>query len=145
MIWIIVFWSISYTIQYTDANNTRSKENMISMPLFDNMKGILTAEIDVSEMNTHLTGFIQQEIVKGVELAMKDLMEQMIANKTEDAKTTITPFMEQNFKGTHKCRNPIYLSVLSVFIISYSLIQYLFFYLVVRSAVSKTILLFIYN
>jgi hypothetical protein len=41
-----------------------------------------------------LTGFIQQEIVKGVELAMKDLMEQMIVNKTEYAKTTITSFME---------------------------------------------------
>jgi hypothetical protein len=33
MIWIIVFWSISWTIQYTNADNTRSKENMISMPL----------------------------------------------------------------------------------------------------------------
>jgi hypothetical protein len=99
MIWIIVFWSISCTIQYTDANNTRSKENMISVPLLNNMKGILTAEIEVSEMNKHLTGFIQQEIVKGIELAMKDLMEQMITSKTEDAKTTITTFMEQNFKG----------------------------------------------
>ena len=114
MIWIIVFWSISCIIQYTDANNTRSKENMISMPLLDNMKGILTAEIEVSEMNKHLTGFIQQEIVK-VELAMKDLREQMIVNKTEYAKTTITSFMEQKFKGTHKCRNTIYLSVFSSF------------------------------
>ena len=99
MIWIIVFWSISYTIQYTNADNTRSKENMISMPLLNNMKGILTAEIEVSEMNKHLAGFIQREIVKGVELAMKDLMEQMIANKTEDAKTTITTFMEHHVKG----------------------------------------------
>jgi hypothetical protein len=122
MIWIIVFWSISYIIQYTDANNTRSKENMISMPLVNNMKGILTAEIEVSEMNKHLTGFIQQEIVKGIELAMKDLMEQMIANKTDDAKTTITTFMEHNFKGTHQSRNLIYLSVFSFLNISYSLI-----------------------
>ena len=38
-------------------------------------------------------------MVKGVELAMKDLMEQMIVNKTEYAKTTITTFMEHNFKG----------------------------------------------
>jgi hypothetical protein len=30
---------------------------------------------------------------------MKDLMEQMIANKTEDAKTTITTFMEHHVKG----------------------------------------------
>jgi hypothetical protein len=88
---------------------------MISVPLLNNMKGILTAEIEVSEMNKHLTGFIQQEIVKGIELAMKDLMEQMIANKTEDAKTTITTFMEHNFKGTHKCRSHIYLSVFSSF------------------------------
>jgi hypothetical protein len=78
------------------------------------MKGILTAEIEMSEMNKHLTGFIQQEIVK-VELAMKDLREQMIVNKTEYAKTTITSFMEQKFKGTHKCRNTIYLSVFSSF------------------------------
>ena len=106
MIWIIVFWSISCTIQYTDANNTRGKENTISMPLLNNMKGILTAEIEVSEMNKHLAGFIQQEIVKGIEEAMKDLMEQMIANKTEDAKTNITTFTEHNFKGTHKSRNP---------------------------------------
>ena len=88
---------------------------MISMHLLNNMKGILTAEIEVSEMNKHLTGFIQQEIVKGIELAMKDLMEQMITSKTEDAKTTITTFMEHNFKGTHKCRNTIYLSVFSSF------------------------------
>ena len=107
MIWIIVFWSISCTIQYTNADNTRSKKNMISMPLLNKMKSILTAEIEVSEMNKHLTGFIQQEIVKGIEVAMKDLMEQMIANKTEDAKTTITTCMEQNFKGTHKSRNLI--------------------------------------
>jgi hypothetical protein len=45
MIWMIVFWSISCIIQYTDANNTRSKENMISMPLLDNMKGILTKQL----------------------------------------------------------------------------------------------------
>ena len=99
MIWIIVFWSISYTIQHINANNTRSKENMISMPLLNNMKGILTAEIEVSEMNKHLAGFIQREIVKGVELAIKDLMEQMIANKTEDAKTTIITFMEHHVNG----------------------------------------------
>ena len=97
MIWMIVFWSISCIIQYTDANNTRSKENMISMPLLDNMKGLLTAEIEVSEMNKHLTGFIQQEIVK-VELAMKDLREQIIDNKTEYAESTITSFMEQSLK-----------------------------------------------
>jgi len=144
MIWIVVFLSILYTIQYTDANNTRGKENTISMPLLNNMKGILTAEIEVSEMNKHLAGFIKQKIVKGVELAMKDLMEQMIANKTEDAKTTITTFMEQNFKGTHKSRNPIYLSVFSLFFLSFLTHSYKKkSSLAVRSAVSKTIFLFI--
>jgi hypothetical protein len=35
---------------------------MISMHLLNNMKGILTAEIEVSEMNKHLAGFIQRKL-----------------------------------------------------------------------------------
>ncbi|CAG2232274.1 unnamed protein product [Mytilus edulis] len=66
-----------------------SCKNVISMPLMDDMKATLKADLDVTNMNNHLKAYIEQEIQKGVETAMKDVMRQLIDNKLEQANATI--------------------------------------------------------
>ncbi|XP_076077641.1 uncharacterized protein LOC143048080 [Mytilus galloprovincialis] len=57
--------------------------SVISMPIMDNMKASLKADLDVSKMNKYLKAYIEQEIEKGVKIAMENIMKQMIENKTE--------------------------------------------------------------
>ncbi|VDH88975.1 Hypothetical predicted protein [Mytilus galloprovincialis] len=63
--------------------------SVISMPIMDNMKASLKADLDVSKMNKHLKAYIQQEIEIGVRTAMENLMKQMIENKTEKMNSEI--------------------------------------------------------
>lgn len=48
---------------------------VISMPLMDNMKASLKADIDVTQINRYLKAYIQQEIKKDVRTIMKDIVE----------------------------------------------------------------------
>ncbi|XP_076114481.1 microfibril-associated glycoprotein 4-like [Mytilus galloprovincialis] len=53
---------------------------VISMPLMDNMKASLKADIDVSQINRYLKAYIQQEIKKDVRTIIKDLVEKKLNN-----------------------------------------------------------------
>ncbi|XP_063402145.1 uncharacterized protein LOC134686403 [Mytilus trossulus] len=64
--------------------------SVISMPIMDNMKASLKADLDVSIMNKHIKAYIEQEIKKGVKTAMESMMQQMIENKTDKMNSEIT-------------------------------------------------------
>ncbi|CAC5406073.1 C1QL [Mytilus coruscus] len=69
--------------------------SVISMPIMDNMKASLKADLDVSKMNKHLKAYIKQEIEIGVKTAMENLMKQMIENKTEKMNSEIMTMSEK--------------------------------------------------
>lgn len=69
--------------------------SVISMPIMDNMKASLKADLDVSKMNKHLKAYIEQEIEKGVKTAMESMMQQMIENKTEKMNSEIKTLSEK--------------------------------------------------
>ena len=55
------------------------------MPLLDNLKATLKADVDVTEMNEYLQAYIQEEVKKGVTNALVTLVEDIINNKTQEA------------------------------------------------------------
>ncbi|VDI09124.1 Hypothetical predicted protein [Mytilus galloprovincialis] len=69
--------------------NGDSCRDVITMPLLDDMKATLKADLDVTNMNNHLKAYIEQQIQKGVKTAMKDIMGQLIDNKLEVVNATI--------------------------------------------------------
>ncbi|XP_071119924.1 short-chain collagen C4-like [Mytilus edulis] len=69
--------------------NGDSCRDVITMPLLDDMKATLKADLDVTNMNNHLKAYIEQQIQKGVETAMTDVMRQLIDNKLEMVNATI--------------------------------------------------------
>ncbi|CAC5375487.1 unnamed protein product [Mytilus coruscus] len=81
-----------------DECSGHSCRNVISMPLMDDMKATLKADLDVTNMNNHLKAYIEQEIRKGVETAMKDVMRQLIDNKLQEANTTIEATILEELK-----------------------------------------------
>ncbi|XP_063399721.1 short-chain collagen C4-like [Mytilus trossulus] len=72
-----------------------SCRNVISMPLVDDMKATLKADLDVTNMNNHLKAYIEQEIQKGFEAAMNDVMRQLIDKKLEMVNATIEATMHE--------------------------------------------------
>ncbi|XP_071119926.1 uncharacterized protein [Mytilus edulis] len=69
--------------------NGDSCRDVITMPLLDDMKASLKADLDVTNMNNHLKAYIEQQIQKGFETAMNDIMRQLIDNKLEVVNATI--------------------------------------------------------
>ncbi|OPL33779.1 hypothetical protein AM593_07603, partial [Mytilus galloprovincialis] len=69
--------------------NGDSCRDVITMPLLDDMKATLKADLDVTNMNNHLKAYIEQQIQKGVETAMDAIMGQLIDNKLEVVNATI--------------------------------------------------------
>ena len=57
----------------------------ISMPLLNDIKATLKADVDVTEMNKYLQVYIQKEVKTGVANALATLVEDLIGNKTEEA------------------------------------------------------------
>ena len=57
----------------------------ISMPLLNDIKATLKADVDVTEMNKYLRVYIQKEVKTGVANALATLVEDIIGNKTEEA------------------------------------------------------------
>jgi hypothetical protein len=53
------------------------------MPLLNDIKATLKADVDVTEMNKYLQAYIQEEVKKGVANALVTLVEDIINNKTE--------------------------------------------------------------
>ena len=53
------------------------------MPLLNELKATLKADVDVTEMNKYLQAYIQEEVKKGVANALVTLVEDIINNKTE--------------------------------------------------------------
>ncbi|CAG2197334.1 unnamed protein product [Mytilus edulis] len=82
-------WTLSCPLSESDSCDGEHCGSVISMPIMDNMKASLKADLDVSKMNKHLKAYIQQEIEIGVRTAMENLMKQMIENKTEKLNSEI--------------------------------------------------------
>lgn len=68
----------------------------ISMPLLNELKATLKADVDVTEMNKYLQAYIQEEVKKGVANALVTLVEDIINNKTEEAELRITEKLKGN-------------------------------------------------
>lgn len=83
------------SLSESDSCDGEQCGSVISMPIMDNMKASLKADLDVSKMNKHLKAYIEQEIEKGVKTAMENLMKQMIENKTEKMNAEIMTMFEK--------------------------------------------------
>ena len=70
----------------------------ISMPLLNELKATLKADVDVTEMNKYLQAYIQEEVKKGVANALVTLVEDIIDNKTEEAELRITEKLKEEVK-----------------------------------------------
>ena len=68
----------------------------ISMPLLNNIKATLKADVDVTEMNEYLQAYIQEEVKKGVANALVTLVDDIVNNKTEEAELRIIDKLKGN-------------------------------------------------
>ncbi|VDI56771.1 Hypothetical predicted protein [Mytilus galloprovincialis] len=68
----------------------------VSMPLLDQMKGNLKADFDVSEMNQLLKVYIDQEIRSGVEIGMKNSVDNMINSRMQQVQQETTSVIDKN-------------------------------------------------
>ncbi|CAG2188042.1 unnamed protein product [Mytilus edulis] len=83
------------------------------MPLLDDMKATLKADLDVTNMNHHLKSYIQQEIQKGVEIAMRDEMKKLVNKGVEMISSTVEATVDKQVTtgtsyiqwGTMNCTN----------------------------------------
>jgi hypothetical protein len=66
------------------------------MPLLNDIKATLKADVDVTEMNKYLQAYIQEEVQKGVANALVTLVEDIVDNKTEEAELRITEKLKGN-------------------------------------------------
>ncbi|CAG2225561.1 C1QL [Mytilus edulis] len=66
------------------------------MPLLDQMKGNLKAEFDVSEMNKLLKVYIDQEIRSGVEIGLKNGVENIIDLKMQKVHQEVASVVDKN-------------------------------------------------
>jgi hypothetical protein len=66
------------------------------MPLLNDIKATLKADIDVTEMNKYLQAYIQEEVKKGVANALVALVDDIVNNKTEEAELRITEKLKGN-------------------------------------------------
>ena len=66
------------------------------MPLLNELKATLKADVDVTEMNKYLQAYIQEEVKKGVANALPTLVEDIVNNKTEEAELRITKKLKGN-------------------------------------------------
>lgn len=74
---------------YADVCTGDQCQHVITMPLLDDMKATLKADLDVTNMNNHLKSYIQQEIQKGVEIAMRDEMKKLVNEGVEKISSTV--------------------------------------------------------
>ena len=70
----------------------------ISMPLLNDIKATLKADVDVTEMNKYLQAYIQEEVKKDVANALVTLVEDIVDNKTEEAELRITEKLQEEVK-----------------------------------------------
>ena len=70
----------------------------ISMPLLNELKATLKADVDVTEMNKYLQVYIQEEVQKGVANALVTLVEDIKNNKTEEAELRMTEKLQEEVK-----------------------------------------------
>ncbi|XP_063415794.1 uncharacterized protein LOC134697446 [Mytilus trossulus] len=68
----------------------------VSMPLLDQMKGNLKADFDVSEMNKLLKIYIDQEIRSGVEIGLKNGVENIINLKKQQVQQEVASVVDKN-------------------------------------------------
>ena len=68
----------------------------ISMPLLNDIKANLKADVDVTEMNKYLRVYIKKEVKTGVANALATLVEDIIGNKTEEAELRIIEKLQGN-------------------------------------------------
>ena len=68
------------------------------MPLLNELKATLKADVDVTEMNKYLQVYIQEEVQKGVANALVTLVEDIKNNKTEEAELHMTEKLQEEVK-----------------------------------------------
>jgi hypothetical protein len=68
------------------------------MPLLNDIKATLKADVDVTEMNKYLQAYIQEEVKKDVANALVTLVEDIVDNKTEEAELRITEKLQEEVK-----------------------------------------------
>jgi pantothenate kinase type III len=68
------------------------------MPLLNELKATLKADVDVTEMNKYLQAYIQEEVTKGVANSLVTLVKDIVDNKTEEAELRITEKLQEEVK-----------------------------------------------
>ncbi|CAC5367409.1 unnamed protein product [Mytilus coruscus] len=74
---------------------TSNADEVVDLPLTGAMKAVLKAHFDVSSLNAQLKTFIEKEIQNGVEAAMRNAMEKLVAEGMEEANATIVSTIEE--------------------------------------------------
>ena len=73
-----------------------SHNNIISMPLLDDMKATLRADLDVTEMNKFLKTYVQQVVKNGIETAMTETIQKLVNNYTIEMDSRISEKLKGN-------------------------------------------------
>lgn len=79
---------------------------VVSIPLLDNMKATLKADLDVAELNKVLSKYIEQEVTKAVKGAIFNQMEGTIDQITENVTRLIQSNVDatiDKFQGKNTC------------------------------------------
>lgn len=87
------------SLESNSCSEGETCEKIITMPLLDDLKATLKADLDVTRMNTHLKAYIEQEIQKGIEAAMSDKMESLLDKKMATTNKTIETSVQDKLKG----------------------------------------------
>ncbi|CAC5416250.1 unnamed protein product [Mytilus coruscus] len=82
--------------------------DIISVPLIDEMKATLKADLDVSKLNNVLQNYILEEVTKAIKISfdiqMEKAVDQIYSNVTRlmqsDIKTKLETLQEESFKGS---------------------------------------------
>ena len=88
---IPISWTVALQVNNNDTCVGLDCQNTISIPLIDNMKARLMADLDVTEMNKILKMYIQNEIDKGIETSLNA----NLARRAMDIEHTITNKMTE--------------------------------------------------
>ncbi|XP_076100842.1 cerebellin-1-like [Mytilus galloprovincialis] len=89
-------------VQGNTCTGNSDCENIVTMPLLDNMRATLKADLDVRNMNDHLKTYIASEIKKGFENAMNDVMNQIVNKGIEEINGTITAAIKESLADDDK-------------------------------------------
>lgn len=75
----VFFLIVEYIFcENTDGCQDETCRKSLAIPLLDNLKAPLVANLDITQFNKQLKGYITEQIKQGVELAKKEIRGEMV-------------------------------------------------------------------